>query len=388
MAKARKGNNVVGRLNILLYGAPFSGKSTMAMQAAFLKRPDGKPFRVLVFDTESSGTDEAIEELVNNGIDAENVYVVYTQSQREIEEYIAKVANGEDLMVLDEETGEETTEVVLDADGLPFRADCIVIDSISVLKTTNQQSLLELSRKRNKIKADRAGLVGDEKFVQVSNSALELRDYQLMGYQAQNFILSLMSCGASVIMTAREEDEKVSVKTPDGQIASVATGRKTYSGLKNADYNCKTIIRMFQDPDTNEICAEVQKDRSKIHTLGEIIVDPTLLDYQAVIDRNAGRKDFRLKNTLDTSVAEDQKIYERQMLGDDANRPSTKMTETSNATSDIDDLKAEIESCIQSLNPVQKKEMKDKLTAAGLPIQYKKCDDIMALSKILSIVAG
>lgn len=382
MAKARKGNNVTSRLNILLFGAPFSGKSTMAMQAAYLKRPDGKPFRVLVFDTESSGTDEAIEELVRNGVDAENVYIIYTQSQKEIEMYIAKVANNEDLFMLDDD-GEETDEIVLDSDGKPFRADCIVIDSISILKATNQQSLLELSRKRNKIKADKAGATGDERFVQVSNAALELRDYQILGYNAQNFILSLMSCGAHVIMTAREEDEKVSVKTPDGQIASVATGKKVYSGLKNADYNCKTIIRMYQDPETNEICAEVQKDRSKVHELGEVIVDPTLLDYQAVIDGNKGRRDFRIKNTLDTSVAEDQKIFEKQMLGSDyASEPAP-----NTSTEDIVALKSEIKAAISKLSPVEKKEMQGKLTAAGLPTAYNKVADPETLAKILSIVA-
>ena len=77
MAKARKGNNFTSRLNIILYGAPFSGKTTMAMQAAYLKRPDGKPFRLLVFDTESSGTDEAIEDLVANGVMADNIYIIY-----------------------------------------------------------------------------------------------------------------------------------------------------------------------------------------------------------------------------------------------------------------------------------------------------------------------
>jgi hypothetical protein len=384
MAKARKGNNVTSRLNILLFGAPFSGKSTMAMQAAYLKRPDGKPFRVLVFDTESSGTDEAIEELVRNGVDADNIYVIYTQSQKEIEEYIAKVANNEDLYMLDEETGDETSDIVLDADGQPFRADCIVIDSISILKTTNQQSLLELSRKRNKIKAERAGATGDEKFVQVSNSALELRDYQILGYSAQNFILSLMSCGAHVIMTAREEDEKVSVKTPDGQIASVATGKKVYSGLKNADYNCKTIIRMYQDPETNEICAEVQKDRSKIHELGEIIVDPTLLDYQAVIDGNKGKKDFRIKNTLDTSVADDQKLFEKQMLGSDYNES----TKSDTSSEDLTALKSEIKAAIQQLSPVEKKEIQNKLKEAGLPIAYTKVDSINILTKIWGIVNG
>lgn len=381
--KARKGTSVASRLNILLFGAPFSGKTTMALQAAYLHRPDGKPFRVLVFDTESSGTDEAIDELVKNGVDAENVYVLYTQSQKEIEEYIAKVANNEDMYVLDEETGEETSEVVLDADGEPFRADCIIIDSISILKTTNQQSLLELSRKRNKIKAERAGATGDEKFVQISNSALELRDYQLMGYASQNFVLSLMSCGASVIMTAREEDEKVSVKTPDGQIASVATGRKIYSGLKNADYNCKTIIHMYQDPDTGEICAEVQKDRSKVHALGEVITDPTLLDYQSVIDGNVGKKEFRLKNTLDTSVSEDQKIFEKQLLGADYKSDEDK--NNSNSV-DIADLKSQIKATISKLNPVDKQAAQAKLKENNLPVAYNKVNDPAILQQILSII--
>ena len=383
MAKARKGNSVSSRLNILLFGAPFSGKSTMAMQAAYLKRPDGKPFRVLVFDTESSGTDEAIEDLVANGVDAENIYVIYTQSQKEIEMYIARVANNEDIYELDEETGEETDDVLMDADGVPFRADCIIIDSISILKATNQQSLLELSRKRNKIKAEKAGATSEEKFVQVSNAALELRDYQILGYNAQNFILSLMSCGAHVIMTAREEDEKVSVKTPEGQIASVATGKKVYSGLKNADYNCKTIIHMYADPETNAICAEVQKDRSKVHELGEIIVDPTLLDYQAVIDGNKGKKDFRIKNTLDTSVAEDQKIFEKQMLGADY----TSEANVDPSANDVSELRKQIKTAISALSPVEKKEMQEKLKAANLPTAYTKVTDTNILSQILDIVS-
>ena len=383
MAKARKGNNVTSRLNILLYGAPFSGKTTMAMQAAYLKRPDGKPFRLLVFDTESSGTDEAIEDLVANGVMADNIYIIYTQSQKEIEEYVAKVANNEDIYELDPDTGEETDTVLLDADGEPFRADCIIIDSISILKTTNQQSLLELSRKRNKIKAEKAGATGDEKFVQVSNSALELRDYQILGYASQNFILSLMACGASVIMTAREEDEKKQIKTSDGQIASVSTGRKVYSGLKNADYNCKTIIHMYQDDETGEICAEIQKDRSKVHKLGEVIVDPTLLDYQAVIDGNKGKQEFRIKNTLDTSVADDQKIFEKQMMGPDYNGDEP----TASSSEDIETLVNSIKSAIAKLSPPQKKEMQEKLKSAGLPVAFHKCNDAEQLAQILAIVS-
>ena len=379
MAKARKGTSVSSRLNILLFGAPFSGKTTMALQAAYLHRPDGKPFRLLVIDTESSGTDEAIDDLVENGVDADNIYILYTQSQREIEEYISKVANNKDFFVLDDD-GNETSEVVLDADGEPFRADCIIIDSISILKTTNQQSLLELSRKRNRIKATKAGLTGEEKFVQVSNSSLELRDYQLLGYSAQNFILSLMACGAHVIMTAREEDEKVSVKTADGQIASVSTGRKVYSGLKNADYNTKTIIHMYQDKDTNEICAEIQKDRSKVHELGEVIVSPTLLDWQVVIDGNKGKKDFRIKNTLNTSVEEDQKIFEKQILGSDAE------TETDSSTTDPKVIISEINDLLKGLSVPDKKAVRAKVKEANLPDNFSKVTDVEVLNQILSVV--
>lgn len=388
MAVIRKGSAVSSRLNILLFGSKFSGKTSMALQAAFLKTPEGKPFKLLVFDTESGGTDEAIEELVSNGINADDILVIYTQSQSEIKSYIKKVANNEDFVEIDENGDEIYDEngdpiVILDGEGKPFRPDCVIIDSISVLKITTQQSMLDLSRKRNKIKAEKAGATTEEKFVAISNSGLELRDYNQMQYSSQDFVLSLMACGVHVIMTARETDEKISVKDNEGKTTSVATGKKIYDGLKGADYNCKTVIHMYNDEETGDICAHVEKDRTKVHTLGETIIDPSLLDYQVVIDGNRGKKNFVLKNDLDKAIETDKEIFEKQVVGVDLAQKS------SNASSeDITALKSEIKAAIQKLNPVEKKEMQGKLKAANLPVQYTKLTDAETLAKILSIVAS
>lgn len=387
MAVIRKGSAVSSRLNILLFGSKFSGKTSMALQAAYLKTPEGKPFKLLVFDTESGGTDEAIEELVSNGINADDILVVYTQSQSEIKSYIKKVANNEDFVEIDE-NGDEIYDkngdpvVILDGEGKPFRPDCVIIDSISVLKITTQQSMLDLSRKRNKIKAEKANATAEEKFVAISNSGLELRDYNQMQYSAQDFVLSLMACGVHVIMTARETDEKISIKDSEGKTTSVATGKKIYDGLKGADYNCKTVIHMYNDEETGDICAHVEKDRTKVHSLGETIIDPSLLDYQVVIDGNRGKKNFVLKNDLDKAIETDKEIFEKQVVGVDL---AQKSPDTS--TEDIAALKTEIKTAISKLSPVEKKEMQGKLTAAGLPTAYTKVTDPETLAKILSIVA-
>lgn len=119
MAKARKASVTQSKLGMILYGEPFTGKSTMAMQLAYFKRPDGKPFRVLYLDPETGSIDDYLGDLEENGVNLENIYIVYTQSLGEVRQYIAKVKNGEDFYELDDD-GEETDEVVLDADGEPL----------------------------------------------------------------------------------------------------------------------------------------------------------------------------------------------------------------------------------------------------------------------------
>ena len=66
MARARNGSLVKPKLNVLAYGATGCGKSTILLQMAYFKRPDGSPFRILLIDGESGGCEECLEELEAN----------------------------------------------------------------------------------------------------------------------------------------------------------------------------------------------------------------------------------------------------------------------------------------------------------------------------------
>ena len=259
MARARSGSVIKPKLNMLLYGEPGVGKSTMALQIAYFKREDGTPFRVLVLDAESGGCEECLAELEENGVDLRNIYLVYSQSQKEIKEYIAKVRDHDVFYELDDE-GNETDETVKDAYGEDFHPDALILDGTSVLKLVSSQSLLDLSRKRNKLKAEKANATAEEKFVAVSNANLELKDYSQLNYSGQDLVLSLMACGIHVITTAREKEETISVKGDDGKITSVGTGKRIYDSFKGMDYNTKTLVetKIYNDGNCTKIIEEIE----------------------------------------------------------------------------------------------------------------------------------
>lgn len=387
MAKARRASVTQSKLGMILYGEQFTGKSTMAMQFAYFKRPDGKPFRVLYLDPETGSIDDYLGDLESNGVNLDNIYIVYTQSLAEVSEYIAKVKNGEDFYELDDD-GCETENVVLDADGEPFRADAIVVDGTSILNLTTKQGLTEFSKKRNKVKADRDGLVGDARLVKIEGSQMELKDFQTINFKGQNLILDLAACGVHYIATARETDEKQSIKDTDGKITSIATGRKIPDGFKGMTYNAKTVVRMFRNED-GQVCAHVEKDRTHTHADNTILEDPTLLDWQNVIDKTADKKEFVVKNDLIKSVEVEQSLYAKEVLGkvgvpvDDV--ASNSSTETNNNSANIDSMKADIRAKINALPPVKKKEMKEKLESAGLPTAFKNVTDVTVLEKALAM---
>ena len=384
MAKARKASVTQSKLGMILYGEQFTGKSTMAMQLAYFKRPDGKPFRVLYLDPETGSIDDYLGELEANGVDLENIYIVYTQSLGEVREYIAKVKNGEDLYVLDEETGDETDEVLLDADGEPFRADAIVVDGTSILNLTTKQGLIEFSKKRNKVKADKDGLVGDARLVKIEGAGMELKDYQTINFKGQDLILDLMASGVHYIVTARETDEKETIKQADGSTMSVTTGRKIPDGFKGMTYNVKTEVRMFRNED-GVVCAHVKKDRTHTHEDNIIIEDPTLVDWQAVIDQTADKKAFVVKNDLTKAVDVEQNIYSKEILGKVGEPVNEESAEENSSGVDIETMKKEIIAKRNALPPMEKKAMKEKLEAEGLPTAYKNVTDATVLQKVLNM---
>ena len=385
MAKGRKAKQAKTKLNMIIYGDTFTGKTTLASQIAFFKREDGTPFRVLYIDAESGGLDSYLDRMEESGINLDNIYILYTQSLAEVRLYIAKVKNNEDIYELDDD-GVETDEIVTDAEGKPFRADAIVVDGTTILNLTTQSGLVEFSKKRNKVKADKAGLLGDERLVKIEGSSLEIRDFNTIKFKGQDLILDLMSSGVHCITTAREKDETKNVKTDDGQFQSVATGKKIIDGFKGLEYNANTVIRTFFDKETGQICAEIQKDRTGVHDSGEIVEDPSLLDWQAALDKNKGKEDFILKNDLTKAVEVEQDLYAKEVLGKvgDPVTEDTTSSDTSTSTSPTpDDLRKEIVSIKNSLSPVEKKSLKEKLEAKGLPTAYKNVNDISVLQEVI-----
>lgn len=393
MARGRTASKIQKKLNFLCFGEPFTGKSTFASQFAYMHNEDGSPMRVLFVDAESGSIDNYLDDMEANGVDLRNIYILYTQSLGEVLDYIDKVKNNEDFYELDE-NGEETDEIVRDAENRPFRADAIVIDGVSVLYTAAQQGLLEFSKKRARVRADGNGLVGEEKLVAIEGSSLEMKDWGALRYKGANLCLALLGTGVHSMITCREDDEKVSTKGANGQFTSVPTGKKIPAGFKDLDYNTHTVIRFYRDED-DTVIADVIKDRSGVHPK-EKISDPTLLDWQVVIDGNKGKTKFVLKNSLDTAVETEQEIYSAEVMSNATKSMSKSDMEKAKAaepvanssTDDITSLKAEIKATIQKLSPVEKKEMQGKLTEAGLPTAYTKVTDPAILTQILSIISA
>ena len=273
MARARVGTAIKKKLGIIAFGNPFTGKSTFASQLLFMHNEDGSPMRVLYIDCESGSIDYYIDDIEARGGNTAELYIVYTQSLGEVLNLIDKVKNNEDFYVIDEETGEETDEILLDKDGKPWRANAMVIDGISVLSSTVKQGLVEFSKKRAKVKADDAGLVGDAKLVKVEGASMELKDFQSVKFKQSNLILSLISSGIHWICTAREASEKVYEKDSDGKQISVETGNKVPEGFgRDCIYNAHTVLRFTRD-DYGDVIAICDKDRTGVHMAGETIIN-------------------------------------------------------------------------------------------------------------------
>lgn len=384
MATARKGGKVQSKIQMLLYGKQGCGKSTLASQFLYLKRPDGKPFRVLYLDNESGSIDDMLEDLENDGVNLDNLYIVYTQSLKEVNEYIKRATNKEPFYELDENGEEDFDKIILDADGEQFIPDAIVVDGTSVLNLAVKQGLIEFSKKRANVKAEKANLLGEERFVKVEGAGIELKDYNAINFKGQDLVLTLTGSGLHYIITARETDEKISVQDSDGETTTITTGKKVPEGFKNMGYNVKTEIRLFRDDNDPEIVkAHIVKDRTKTYNNGEVIEDPSLLVFQSVIDKTKNNKDVIIQNRLHDAIKQELKETEKEVLGEEIGN--------NNVGNDIEDLRNRIISKMLELgkSPKTKQEVKDKLKNAGLPISpngFKTIQDVDVLNKAISIL--
>lgn len=384
MATGRGGNKIKTRLGFLLYGDYGTWKSSFCLESLKLKNEDGRPFRVLFIDPENGGVDTYLDKYEEAGIDLRNIYIVYTQSLTEVEEFIKKAKDGEDFYEFDED-GNETDEVYLDADGNPFRPDMIVVDGATLLYVAKQQSIVEFSKKRATVRANKNEITGMAKEVAIEGASLEVKDYNTLKFDGQNLILNLLASGKHFAVTARERDEKESYKDKNGEIKMMATGRKIPDGFKDVAYNCKTVIRMFKDDDGIIKGLVDQKDRTLVHQQNEIIIEPSILDWQEAIDKNKGKKDFTVANNMGSAIEKELKAVEKDNAKFDDELNAEKESDTELTTAD--DYKEAIKDTISKLSQTEKSKKQTEIANVGLPKAYQKLTDIEDLKKYYNIVS-
>lgn len=384
MATGRGGNKIKTRLGFLLYGDYGTWKSSFCLESLKLKNEDGRPFRVLFIDPENGGVDTYLDKYEEAGIDLRNIYIVYTQSLTEVEEFIKKAKDGEDFYEFDE-NGNETDEVYLDADGNPFRPDMIVVDGATLLYVAKQQSIVEFSKKRATVRANKNEITGMAKEVAIEGASLEVKDYNTLKFDGQNLILNLLASGKHFAVTAREKDEKESYKDKNGEIKMMATGRKIPDGFKDVAYNCKTVIRMFKDDDGIIKGLVDQKDRTLVHQQNEIIIEPSILDWQEAINKNKGKKDFTVANNMGSAIEKELKAVEKDNAKFDDELNAEKESDTELTTAD--DYKEAIKETISKLSQTEKSKKQTEIANVGLPKAYQKLTDIEDLKKYYNIVS-
>lgn len=300
----------------------------------------------------------------------------------EIQYYIHKAANKEDFYEIDDE-GNETDTVILDSEGKPFRVDCILVDGSSVLQLTSQQSLLELARRRAKIKANKNGLTGEEKLLAIDDVALSPREWGALNYSGQSLVLDLAGSGLHWCITAREKDVTEN-KYVNGKVETVATGEKTFASFKNIDYNAKTVARLYRDPDEVDVVKmAVQKDRTGTFAPGQVIENPTLLAFQKMIDGNDG-EDVVVKNTMNQAIETEEKLYEKSLGIGDSSLP-TNSSEPSSPTLDLETLRKDVKKYHSKMNPEQRKQFSDRIKSENIPTSLGKIEDTNILSRVVVI---
>ena len=375
----RSAFSVRKKIRMLIYGEQFTGKSTFASQFAYFKRDDGTDFRVLYIDTEGGSMDNIIDDLRSNGVKEQNFQIASTQSLAEVLDYIKKITDNEDFF-------DENDEVILDSYGEPFRVDALVIDSATILNIVASQGLAEFSKRRAKVKAEAAGLVGDAKAVKVEGAGMELKDYKTLNYKGQSLILDLNASGVNYIITCREKNETESVKDDKGQISSIPTGRKIPDGFKGQEYNVDTEIRLFRSPDDDSVVmAYFVKDRTKLHGSCETVENPSLLEYREILDKSAVNKEYIIKNGLNDAVKTEMELTMRD-LGIEDSEPE-KPADAPKANNDVDTMRAKARKLITDCSsPVKKAAAQKAVKDAGLPTALTKITDAAVMAQVLAIM--
>ena len=61
--RARKASSTQKKLNMILFGEQFTGKSSLAAQLMYMHNEDGSPMKVLYIDCESGSIDNYLDKI-------------------------------------------------------------------------------------------------------------------------------------------------------------------------------------------------------------------------------------------------------------------------------------------------------------------------------------
>ena len=392
MAQARRGGQIQSKLGFLIYGDKGTWKSSLAAELGDMLNEKGEKMNVLYIDTENGSIDDLLNQKAAEGIDVSNIYVVYTTSFEEVADFVkqAKTANAKNPIMnkYTDENGKFVTEPLENEDGTPFIPDAIVVDSLSVLYDSQVQAITQFSQKRAGVRANRNGLVGAEKAVAIEGAGMEIKDYQTLDFRGKELVLDLMASGKHFVVTAREKAVKKSVKGDNGQIQMVDTGEVVPQGFKQVDYNVKTVLHTSVN-EYGEVIATVEaKDRTRIKSQGEIIENPSLLDWQGVITGNADKQEFLVKNSLQEGINKEIEYQVESVV-----KNSGGMIDKSDFDTNLENLKSEVKDIINRL-----RENKDKTLISRLSKLYDengvkeknpdKYKDIESLQKVKDMIVA
>ena len=390
MAQARRGGQIQSKLGFLIYGNKGTWKSSLAAELGDMLNENEEKMKVLYIDTENGSIDDLLNQKAAEGIDVSNIYVVYTTSFEEVADFIkqAKSANAKTPIVnrYIDDNGKVVNEPLANEDGSYFIPDAIVVDSLSVLYDSQVQAITQFSQKRAGVRANRNGLVGAEKAVAIEGAGMEIKDYQTLDFRGKELVLDLMASGKHFVVTAREKAVKQSVKGENGQIQTVDTGEVVPQGFKQVDYNVKTVLHTKVDEDGTVIAIVEDKDRTRVKSQGEIIQNPTLLDWQGVVTNNVDKKEFLVKNSLQEGIEKEIEYQVKSVVEN-----SGGMIDESDFDTKLESLKVEMKDIINKLRANKDKTVMSKLSKLyddnnikeKNPDKYK---DLESLQKVKDMV--
>ena len=390
MAKARKGSAVKKGLKFFLYGKQGTWKSSFALDFMKMKSEEGKPLRVFYVDTEYGSIDNYLEDLEAEGINLNNLFIVYANTYSELEEWIEKAINNEELEYEDD-NGD--THTALDADGNPFIADVVIVDSATPVQDTLKYAMIETSEKRAKLRTQKKdGVTQSEIFVAEATAGMEFKDYDKLNAKGKNLLRSLITrTDKYVCVTSREKDLTKQVKKPDGSFGSEKIGVQP-DCFKGSQYEFFTVLHMIEDEDSGEIKAQIEdKDRTKVFQRGEIIDSPTPLYWQTVIDGNKGKHVMTTMtekyDDIVGSEASDMYKNKRQKVNQpEVEEKVEKIVEESNVDlTSVDSIIDEIKSIRNGLTPSKKQALSANFSKNSLPKQPKAELGLETLTKMLEV---